>query len=96
MEKDSYLSKILQPDETNLHLKIIFFPNNLSSDRLFCVKLFFDILMIFNYRNSLREAIYMQVRSDIVDECLVCSHDDMLALISLALQCEIGDYKTVS
>ena len=38
----------------------------------------------------------MQVRADVIDERLRCSHDDALGICSLALQCEVGDYKAVS
>nr|XP_009858462.2 tyrosine-protein phosphatase non-receptor type 13-like isoform X1 [Ciona intestinalis]XP_018667116.1 tyrosine-protein phosphatase non-receptor type 13-like isoform X1 [Ciona intestinalis] len=39
-------------------------------------------------------ATYMQLRDDVISERVVCTHDDALSIAALALQCEIGDYKT--
>ena len=40
--------------------------------------------------------MYIQVRADVMDERILCSLDEALGLTSLALQSELGDYKSVS
>jgi len=57
------------------------------------LKVLFFPTNIDKMQPSLLQAIYMQVRADVIDERLRCSHDDALGICSLALQCEVGDYK---
>ena len=40
--------------------------------------------------------MYIQLRADIINERITATPDEALSLAALALQCELGDYKSVS